>query len=586
MIRVHPTWEVDVRPLFRAPYWIAPQRRAGVADGWLKCMNGYQIDLGDYESVRASAVTIYDHLASRAMPLTPDATQYWPAEALEELRQWIGAGCPRALGDPVTHHRMPPPPSTAKPVRVRRNILDLSEAELAEYRARLEDIGATSMDPAAPWQQVAYIHTDWCLHYQEAFLLWHRANLLYFEGLVGVPIPYWNFMSPEAAVDGSREAGLPQPFRDLSYVDPRTGVERPNPLRFAVAKDRRSKACAPGGGGVAPGADCRHVQRDPVLYTSGGDHRSERIAKLELIRHFQYQVAFALSWKEFSSPEGAPGYPWANILTFDPPPPDSDYPHRTDFDGLYEQPHDNFHGWVGPDMADNAYTAFDPVFWSYHANVDRVFEDWNRAHPEATFTAKYPLRPFVGGNARRVDVTAPDTWRYTTIGDMARDSRALGYDYAPPAVPDARGAPPVGVAAGASGPDGHLYILFPGVRCIQETYILDVFVNLEQPTPEDLGGPHYVGRMTRLGMGVEDDKGRCVAHGVTRIMDATHNGQALGLAPGSAVTVALLVRHAHSDELVATAEHQTLPGFTPTARWGGPMPGRAPRTPERKTSCH
>jgi hypothetical protein len=43
----------------------------------------------------------------------------------------------------------------------------------------------------------------------------------------------------------------------------------------------------------------------------------------------------------------------------------------TNFDGLYEQPHDNFHGWVGPDMADNAYTAFDPIFWSYHSNIDR-----------------------------------------------------------------------------------------------------------------------------------------------------------------------------------------------------------------------
>jgi tyrosinase len=44
-------------------------------------------------------------------------------------------------------------------------------------------------------------------------------------------------------------------------------------------------------------------------------------------------------------------------------------------------------------MADNAYTAFDPIFWSYHSNIDRIFEEWNRAHPAAQFSSKFPLRP-------------------------------------------------------------------------------------------------------------------------------------------------------------------------------------------------
>ena len=233
-----------------------------------------------------------------------------------------------------------------------------------------------------------------------------------------------------------------------------------------------------------------------------------------MIAHYQYQVSFALSWPRFSTPEGAPGYPWANITSFDPPPPDSDYPHRTDFDGLFEQPHDNFHGWVGPDMADNAYTAFDPVFWSYHANVDRIFEEWLRAHPAATFTAGFPLRPFAGTTAADVDFTDPEGWAYTTIGDLARDSRALGYDYASPPVPDSPGRPP---SLSATPPTAHLYILFPNVRCLHDTYTIDVFVGRGAPAPpHDLSSAHYVGRMTRLGMGVEDAKGRCIPSGVTR----------------------------------------------------------------------
>lgn len=183
-------------------------------------------------------------------------------------------------------------------------------------------------------------------------------------------------------------------------------------------------------------------------------------------------------------------------------------------------------------------------------------------------------------------MTTPEAWRYTTIGDMARDCRALGYDYAVPAVPDSGGASPGRVEAGIPAADEHLYILFPGVRCIQETYILDVFVNLAQPTRADVGGPHYVGRMTRLGMGVEDDKGRCNLNGVTRIMDATHVAKALSLATNSPVTVSLLVMHVHSGDHVTAAHYDELPGFAPTAVWGSPMPDAAPQGSGRRPSCH
>ena len=247
------------------------------------------------------------------------------------------------------------------PLRIRKDIRSLTERELNEYRARVEEVmRAHDPSPDSPWQKVAYIHTNWCLHYQEAFLFWHRAYLVYFEAVLGMPVPYWNWMAEDADVDGSANAGIPRAFLESTYVHPVTGETRPNPLRFAAAKDGRSKACA---AGAAPGVDCRWVQRDPLFSTSGDDHRAEREKLFRLVRIFQNQVANALRWPVFSQPEGWPGYPWANILTFDPPQADLLYPHREDFDGLYEQPHDNWHGWIGADMADNAYTAFDPVFW-------------------------------------------------------------------------------------------------------------------------------------------------------------------------------------------------------------------------------
>jgi tyrosinase len=393
-------------------------------------------------------------------------------------------------------------------------------------------------------------------------VLWHRANVLYLEQMIGCPVPYWNFMSPHATQDGSPEAGIPQPFKDLTYIHPETGEERPNPLRFAAAKDGRNKACV-AGGSDARAEDCRYVARDPLLYTSGDDCRTERQQKLDLVAKFQEQVVFALQWPLFSTPQGTPGYPWANIQTFDPPPPDSDYPHRTDFDGLYEQPHDNFHGWVGPDMADNAYTAFDPIFWSYHANIDRIFEEWNRAHPASQFTANVPLRPFVGPRAAGIDPANPEPYVYTTIGDMAADSRSLGYDYAPPVEPDVSTIPD-------EAQDYTLYVAFGGIKCLRDTYLVDIFLNLSRPEPQDKHNhnkAHYVGRLTRLGMGVEDDHGRCLAWGVTRVLDASRAAHRLGILPPSEVTADLLVTDASTDRRVEPAEYRRLPGFTPTLTW-------------------
>ena len=566
-----PTWDGAVAALFGAPDWIDAARRAQVAAEWRSCMTGYGIDLADWASVRASAQTIYDHLASGSMPLTPDTTQRWPRAAVETLAAWIAAGCPQTAADPPPRSldRLPALAVTAASetpgLRIRRDVLDLGEEELAHYRAALEDVGATDLQLDNPWQQLGSLHADWCLHYQEAFLLWHRASLLLFERMTGVATPYWNFMSPDAPVDGRPGSGLPQPFKDLTYVHPRTGETRPNPLRFAVAQDARSKACR-GGGGV-DGVDCRYVQRHLLLYTEGDDRRAERERYLAMLAGFQAQVRFASSWPRFSTPEGDPGYPWANLPDFHPPQPDGDYPHRTDFDGLLEQPHDNFHGWFGFDMADNACTGFDPLFWSLHAGIDRVFEQWKRAHPAAAFTSDFPLRPFVGPRADRIAPASPDVWRSTTIGDMARDSRALGYDFAPAAAP--RDVSPASATAqGRAAEEPHLYVLFPGVRCMHDSYAIDVFLDLPDPTPAAVHGKHFAGRVTRLGMGVEDTRGRCVRHGVTRVLHTTGAARALGLSPGDAVRVSLLVTDLSNGEPVAQSRYEQWPGFAPVVRWG------------------
>jgi len=571
-ITSQPAWEhsnplLSIRLLFTEPYWIEKDRRDSVVKSWISCMSGYQIYLDQWESVKEWGITIYEHLHACNMPLTTDHTQFWPEAATELLRIWINEGWRKTEHDPFdSNERIPAPHEIPKNIRIRQDIRSLTVEELNQYRARLDDImHIADPSPDSPWQKLCYLHTNWCLHYQEAFLFWHRAYLMYFEQLLEMPIPYWNWMALDANVDGSPNAGIPQAFLDPTYIHPGTGEERPNPLRFATAKDGRSKAWS---ASASDDMDYRWVQRNPLLYTSGDDHRAEREKLIRMVRIFQNQVVQALQWPIFSQPQGAPGYPWANILTFDPPQPDKLYPNREDFDGLYEQPHDNWHGWIGFDMADNAYTAFDPVFWSYHANIDRMMEIWIRAHPAAQYTASFPIQPFAGPSAQTIEPTDSRLWLYTTIGDLARDSRGLGYDFGPPSTPDWQGDT---VKAPQSG-EYSLSVVFNDVRCTLDSYTIDAFVNQDAPLDADVDplNPHYIGRFSRIGMGISDDKGRCIRQGVMRKLDATANALALGLNPDSNCLLSLLVRNIATGARLTPEQYRALPGFEGELVWGTP----------------
>ena len=66
-------------------------------------------------------------------------------------------------------------------------------------------------------------------------------------------------------------------------------------------------------------------------------------------------------------------------------------------------------------MADNSYTAFDPIFLSYHANIDRMLETWVRAHPGTHYTTQTQLQPFVGPLATAVNQSTAGSNESTVI---------------------------------------------------------------------------------------------------------------------------------------------------------------------------
>lgn len=48
---------------------------------------------------------------------------------------------------------------------------------------------------------------------------------------------------------------------------------------------------------------------------------------------------------------------------------------------LERRPHNTGHGWIGGDMALVMTAPRDPAFWFHHAQVDRLWAQWQEAHP-------------------------------------------------------------------------------------------------------------------------------------------------------------------------------------------------------------
>ncbi|RFN43983.1 hemocyanin, beta-c chain unit d [Fusarium flagelliforme] len=594
-----PNWEDDILPLIEKPYWIANDPES-VGSSWVGSMKIWgKWDLSSYDDVRSRAAGIYKHLRSKSMPVTQDPDEYWPEEALELFRHWANSGYPRNKqdtqfvqgDDPEIPEPLDPPVS----YRVRRDIMSLNREELVEYQSKLDDVlhiqEVCFEGKKTKWQELGKLHAYWCLHYQEATFLWHRAYLRYVEELIDFPIPYWNGYAAEASVAKSKFAGIPPMFFEEHYQHPKLG-QRSNPLRFAMSLDGKSKD------GVSA-----TVTRDETL-TQGLSAPGWR-AKIEIFTKYHDQISHALAQSTYTTSKSAQhfGVPWANITDFTEDQKDSLYPFRFDFDGLFEQVHDNFHGWVGKDMADNTYTAFDPIFLSYHANMDRLAGVFMDANPENQFTSRFPLQPFMD-HGTKVSYDDPRRWLYATIGDMAKDTRALGYMYGVPASPDysthrtaeekghirpkPSGGQAIALPLGLPGSDTNSlrakalqkpanqelvpYVIFTEVGCTTSSYRIDVFTTNATSTDPDVENPDFIGQVTRIGMGRGSEEqgppntGRCRKPAATRVLPAEDFKDRLD----KDSELMIVVTDLETGKELGETEYTQMSGFVPKLAW---LPG-------------
>ncbi|MEA2139686.1 MAG: tyrosinase [Solirubrobacteraceae bacterium] len=297
-------------------------------------------DLATYDGVKDNASDIYGQTQAGNMP--PPPAEPWSADKVQTFLNWMTNGF--ALGSataPVVEPSSPTNGVTAS--RVRKNVASLSDEELTTLKAAFT--GLMARDPSDPGSYYALAGIHWlpggwdgvngrCQHHINGFNPWHRVFLKGFEdalrtvpGCEEVTLPYWDISTP-----------LPDPLREepfASYTlqeDPAANI-RPNP-------------------GYFPGSTTRYTPEEIEANLVDRGFASDTATSLQQSRWGVYSNSGPATP---GNPNGGSGYQQFSI-----------------------QAHDSGHVSIGDWMANQDIAAFDPVFWFYHCNLDRLWLQWQR----------------------------------------------------------------------------------------------------------------------------------------------------------------------------------------------------------------
>lgn len=370
-----PTYMADIRFFFR------PED--------IDHMGAKGIDLSTYDGVKRNALAVFAHTAPPNADMPPDAAGKWSAERSQTFKNWIINGSPLGTAtspDPGTSPGSGSPGTT--PDRLRKNVTSLSAQEVETLRTAFTGIMGRAPDDPAGYFAIAGGHGlphSWCLHHEDRFNPWHRVYLKIFEdalrsvpGCQDVTLPYWDVTTPLP--------GLFQQPPFASYTlpqDPGVTADPPQPGEYFPYTTQRHD----------PATITRNMQTFGVFTDNATSLRQSR-------------------WGTF------------NIGGFQ------------DFS---IQAHDGGHVSTGPTMADQNVSSYDPVFWFYHCNIDRLWLQWQQnvhARTLAGFKSTIdgdtswltdpPFNSLTGFPAATADQTISFGISYDSVGEEAALENKVG----------------------------------------------------------------------------------------------------------------------------------------------------------------
>lgn len=283
------------------------------------------LDLASYDAVMNHAGDIYQQVAAGNMP----PGNPWPADWVSTFLNWMNNGYPK--GKPVTSASQADFAarslfSAAAPAgRIRKDITTLSSNELELLKRAFSAIQA--MDPADPNSYFAQAGYHWfpapntyCMHHVPGYNPWHRAYLVSFENAL-------------RSVHGCENVTLPYwdittPFPDVLKSPPFDQYVLPQAVGPTFPE-----------GYVTTRFDYDTIAQN-LIDNGVTDDVNRAMSKTD--------------WEDFH------GY-WSGAS------------HNTIISA-----HDGGHDSIGATMQQQEVAAFDPVFWFFHCNWDRLFWEWQK----------------------------------------------------------------------------------------------------------------------------------------------------------------------------------------------------------------
>ncbi len=338
-----PSYEKDISDLF------TPRDRQCMAPA---------IDLGTYHGVKAAAGKISEWIGSGRMP-PPDTGREWAPEKLQTFRNW--ASNTGYAEKPFVRVK----PSVAPRVRKSLHEIDKESEEFQLLKKAFEGIMARdeNRDDPTSFFNLAGIHwlpgpieATYCRHHDDTYNPWHRAYLFAFEdalrsveGCESVTLPYWNILG-DVLPDWISEP----PFGKYAYAHSFTSLDGSTTYNAGDETKRDSAA--------------------QVHQNVTDDEANIRVKIGEALA--------SDTWRGFNG--------W------------SDWPNV--HEGIIRA-HDHGHDACGETIRSQDITAFDPLFWFFHCNWDRLWWKWQTDKQRTTLLS---FKEVVTGDDHWLD-EAPDT---------------------------------------------------------------------------------------------------------------------------------------------------------------------------------
>jgi tyrosinase len=280
------------------------------------------IDLATYDGVREHAIRILGATEPPDATMPPDPSRRWDQDRWDRFKQWIVAGYP--LGTPEAPALAFGHRAVRAGQRVRRNASSLSPADIALLSAAFTGIRDLPVDDPRSYFALAGLH--WLP--PPTYCLHHENRYNPWHRA------YLNvFEDALRTIPGCENVALPywditSPVPDFLYQPPFDSYTLPRDI---------------GNGFTAGYTTIRHpahrIQQNVEDFGIAG------------------QITDALSrpvWSQFNS--------------------------------VIIRAHDNGHGSIGETVGQQDVAAYDPIFWFFHANLDRLWWRWQEALSATTVT--------------------------------------------------------------------------------------------------------------------------------------------------------------------------------------------------------